>query len=249
LVNEISASASEIMAAAMQDYKRAVVIGSTQTYGKGTVQRVIDLNTLLRSSSGGDLGSLALTTQKYYRINGGSVQLEGVKSDVKVPGRFSFIDVGEKDKDNPLPYDEIDAADYTPWQNYFDYDATITKSKERMANNEQLKLIEENAKWVKTKIDETVFSLNYEKYKDQLDLNEEEAKRFDAISNYKTNLTFESHAYEKGLFESDTTDLKEKRDRWHKSLAQDIYIEEALNVLEDLKTTYPIKKVASTVKK
>ncbi len=248
LVNEISASASEIMAAAMQDYKRAVVIGSKQTYGKGTVQQVVNLNTFMRNSSN-DLGALALTTQKYYRINGGSVQLEGVKSDVKVPGRFSFIDVGEKDKDNPLPYDEIDAADYTPWENYFDYNATINKSKERMSNNPQLNLIEENAKWVKSKIDETVFSLNYEKYKAKLDLNEEEAKRFDAISDYKTNLTFESHAYEKSLFEKDTTDLKEKRERWHESLAQDIYIEEALNVLEDLKTSYPIKKVAATVKK
>lgn len=249
LVNEISASASEIMAAAMQDYKRAVVIGGKQTYGKGTVQQVINLNTMLRSSTGGDLGALALTTQKYYRITGGSVQLEGVKSDVNVPGRFSFIDVGEKDKDNPLPYDEIDAADYTPWENYFDYNTTINKSKERMSNNAQLNLIEENAKWVKSKIDETVFSLNYEKYKAKLDLNETEAKRFNIISDYKTNLTFESHAYEKSLFEQDTTDLKEKRDRWHKSLSQDIYIEEALNVLEDLKTSYPIKKVASTVKK
>ena len=97
LVNEISASASEIMAAAMQDYKRAIIIGSKQTYGKGTVQNVINLNNMLRNSTSGDLGALALTTQKYYRINGGSVQLEGVKSDVKVPGRFSFIDVGEKD--------------------------------------------------------------------------------------------------------------------------------------------------------
>lgn len=249
LVNEISASASEIMAAAMQDYKRAVVIGSKQTYGKGTVQNVINLNNMLRNSSSGDLGALALTTQKYYRINGGSVQLEGVKSDVKVPGRFSFIDVGEKDKDNPLPYDEIDAADFTPWEHYFDYQTTIAKSEERMRSNEQMKLIEENAKWVKSKIDETVFSLNYEKYKAKLDSNEEEAKRFDAISNYETNLTFDSHAYEKSLFEQDTTDLKEKRERWHESLSQDIYIEEALNVLEDLKTAYPIKKVASTVKK
>lgn len=248
LVNEISASASEIMAAAMQDYKRAVVIGSKQTYGKGTVQNVINLNNMLRSSTSGDLGALALTTQKYYRINGGSVQLEGVKSDVQVPGRFSFINVGEKDKDNPLPYDEIDAAEYTPWEHYFDYKATISKSEARMSNNEQLKLIEENAKWVKSKIDETVFSLNYEKYKAKLDSNEEEAKRFDAISNYKTNLSFESHAYEKALFEQDTTDLKEKRERWHESLSQDIYIEEALNVLEDLKISYPIKKVASTVK-
>lgn len=249
LVNEISASASEIMAAAMQDYKRAVVIGSKQTYGKGTVQNVINLNNMLRNNTNGDLGALALTTQKYYRINGGSVQLEGVKSDVQVPGRFSFIDVGEKDKDNPLPYDEIDAAIYTPWEHYFDYGATIRKSKERMSNNAQLKLIEENAKWVKDKIDDTEFSLNYEKYKTRLEINDAEAKRFEAISDYRTNLTFESHAYEKSLFESDTTDLKEKRMRWHESLSKDIYIEEALNVLEDLKTSYPIKKVASTVKK
>lgn len=245
LVNEISASASEIMAAAMQDYKRAIIIGSKQTYGKGTVQNVLNLNNLVRNSSGGDLGSLALTTQKYYRINGGSVQLEGVKSDVKVPGRFSFIDVGEKDKENPLPWDEIDAADYAVWDNYFDYDETIEKSKQRMSNNEQLKLIEENAKWVKSKIDETIVSLNYEKYKATNDLNELESKRFDAISKYKTNLTFESHAYEKSLFESDTTDLKEKRQRWHQSLSKDVYIEEALNVLEDLKMSYAIKKVAT----
>ena len=249
LVNEISASASEIMAAAMQDYKRAIVIGGKQTYGKGTVQRIMDLNNMLRSNTSGDLGALALTTQKYYRINGGSVQLEGVKSDVKVPGRFSFIDVGEKDKDNPLPWDEIDEAVYTPWQNYFDYEATIKKSEERMSGNEQLKLIAENAKWVKSKIDETVFSLNYNKYKEKLELNEAESKQFDAISNYTTNLTFDSTSYEKELFETDTTDLKEKRERWHTSLSKDVYVEEALNVLEDLKTAYPIKKVASTVKK
>lgn len=248
LVNEISASASEIMAAAMQDYKRAIIIGSKQTYGKGTVQNVINLNNMLRNNTSGDLGALALTTQKYYRINGGSVQLEGVKSDVEVPGRFSYIDVGEKDKENPLPWDEIDAADYTLWENYFDYNTTIEKSKARMSNNEQLKLIEKNAKWVKSKIDETVFSLDYEKYKTQIKLNEEDSKRFEAISDYKTNLTFDSTRYEKSLFTQDTTDLKEKRERWHESLSQDVYIEEALNVLEDLKTAYPIKKVASTVK-
>lgn len=245
LVNEISASASEIMAAAMQDYKRAIIIGGKQTYGKGTVQNVIDLNNVLRNSTSGDLGAIALTTKKYYRINGGSVQLEGVKSDVEVPGRFSYIDVGEKDKDNPLPYDEIDAANYTPWNSYFDYNAVVAKSKERMANNAQLKLIEENAKWVKTKMDDTTFPLNFVKYRAQLDKNEEEAKQFDPISDYKTNLTFNSTSYENALFEKDTTDLKEKRVRWHESLSQDVYIEEALNVLEDLKG-FPIEKVAAT---
>ncbi|MBD0825302.1 carboxy terminal-processing peptidase [Aestuariibaculum marinum] len=245
LVNEISASASEIMAAAMQDYKRAIIIGGKQTYGKGTVQNVINLNTMLRNNTSGDLGALALTTQKYYRINGGSVQLEGVKSDVKVPGRFSFIEVGEKDKENPLPWDEIDSADYTPW-NYFDYDAIVKSSEERMKNNEQLKLIEENAKWVKGKIDETEVSLNFKKYKAELDLNEEEAKQFDAISDYKTNLTFSSTSYERSLFEKDTTDLKEKRRRWHESLSQDVYVEEALNVLEDMKASQRLKKIATT---
>ncbi|MDN3666046.1 carboxy terminal-processing peptidase [Algibacter miyuki] len=244
LVNEISASASEIMAAAMQDYKRAVIIGSKQTYGKGTVQNVINLNSLLRNNTGDDLGALALTTKKYYRINGGSVQLEGVKSDVQVPGRFSYIDVGEKDKDNPLPYDEIDAANYKPWADYFDYNAIIAKSKARMENNEQLKLIDENAKWVKSKIDNTIFSLNFKKYKSELDTNEEEAKRFDAISDYKTNLTFSSTSYEKALFAKDTTDLEEKRTRWHENLSQDVYVEEALNVLEDL-NGFLIGKVAA----
>lgn len=248
LVNEISASASEIMAAAMQDYKRAIIIGSKQTYGKGTVQNVINLNKMLRSSTADDLGALALTTQKYYRINGGSVQLEGVKSDVNVPGRYSFIDIGEKDKDNPLPWDEIDAAVYTPWNDYFDLDTTIKRSKQRIENNDKLKLIEENAKWVKTTMDKTIFPLNYQEYQKQMRSNEEELKRFEAISNFKTNLVFESTAFEKALIKSDTTNLKEKRDRWHKSLSKDIYVEEALNVLADLdRLSRPAKKVVSTV--
>ncbi len=248
LVNELSASASEIMSAAMQDYKRAIIIGSKQTYGKGTVQNVLDLNNWVRNNTSGDLGALALTTQKYYRINGGSVQLEGVKSDVVVPDRFSYIDVGEKDKPNPLPWDEIDAAHYTTWNNYFDYDKTIQSSKERMSNNAQLKLIEENAKWIKKKIDEKVAPLNYNKYKEEQEINDEEAERFDPISEYKTNLTFESPVYEKNLFAKDTTDLKEKRERWHENLSRDVYVEEAINVLEDMKTTYNIKKVATVNK-
>jgi carboxyl-terminal processing protease len=163
---------------------------------------------------------------------------------VQVPGRFSFIEVGEKEKDNPLPYDEIDPASYKTWDNYFDYDKAISKSKERMSNNNQLKLIEENAKWVKNQIDETEFSLNYNTYKQQIELNEEEAKRFDAISKYKTNLTFLPTSFEKQLFESDTTSLKDKRERWYKNLSKDVYVEEAVNVLEDLKMAYSIKKVA-----
>jgi carboxyl-terminal processing protease len=247
LVNELSASASEILAAAMQDYKRAIIIGSKQTYGKGTVQNVLDLNRMVRNNSNGDLGALKLTTQKFYRINGGSTQLEGVKSDVVVPDRYSFIDVGEKDQENPLPWDKIEAVDYAFWDSYFDYDKTIKNSQERMRNNGQLKLIEENARWVKTRMDENTHALNYTEYKEKLKLNEEEAKRFDKISDYQTSLTFESLPYEKNLFETDSI-LRDKRERWHESLSQDVYMEEALNVLEDLKMSYTIKKVATTVK-
>src|SRR5690606_40550899 len=98
LVNELSASASEIVAAALQDYKRAIIIGSKQTYGKGTVQNMVDLNDWLRNSDVGDLGAVKLTSQKFYRINGGSTQLEGVKSDVVILDRYAYIDIGEKDR-------------------------------------------------------------------------------------------------------------------------------------------------------
>ncbi len=244
LVNELSASASEILAAAMQDYKRAIIIGSKQTYGKGTVQNVLDLNRMVRNNTNGDMGALKFTTQKFYRINGGSTQLEGVKSDVIVVDRYSYIDVGEKDQENPLPWDKIEPVEYSVWGNYFDYDNAIKKSNERMRNNDQLKLIDENAQWVKKIRDKRDYSLNYETYKFNLDRNEEEAKRFDKLKDYKTNLTFQSLPYEEDLMKKDTI-LKEKRKRWHESLSQDVYMEEALNVLNDLKTAYEIKKVAS----
>ena len=248
LVNELSASASEILAAAMQDYKRAVVIGSKQTYGKGTVQTVMDLNRMVKNNTKGDMGALKFTTQKFYRINGGSTQLEGVKSDVVVPDRYSYIDIGEKNQENPLPWDKIDSADYSVWENYFDYETTISNSKARMANNTQLKLIDANAQWVKKIRDRESYSLNYETYKKEMQINEEEAKRFSKLSEYETNLTFTSLPYEMKLMDADSI-LMEKRDRWHKALAKDVYVEEAINVLDDIKMSYTIKnKVANSVK-
>lgn len=234
LVNELSASASEILAAAMQDYKRAIIIGSKQTYGKGTVQNVIDLNSTVRSNEYGDLGALKLTTQKFYRVNGGSTQLEGVKSDVVVPDRYSFIDIGEKDNENPLPWDKIEPADYKVWDGYIDFKETIESSKSRMAASQQINLIESNAKWVKEQQDEEIYPLQYDAYKFQRETLEQEAKKFDSIGNYNSNLTFESLPYEVEMFEADTT-LEEKRRRWHESLTSDVYVEEAIHVLEDIK--------------
>lgn len=232
LVNELSASASEILAAAMQDYKRGIVIGSKQTYGKGTVQNVIDLNRMVKSSSGGDVGALKYTHSKFYRINGGSTQLEGVKSDVVVPDRYSYVDVGEKDQSNPLPWDKIEPVNYELW--YSDtFEKAIALSKSRMDNNPQLKLIDKNAKWLKQLRDDNLYSLNYEAYKQDLETRESEAKQFEGISDYKSNLSFKSLPYELSQFKTDTI-LKEKRERWHSNLSKDVYVEEALHVLKDL---------------
>ncbi len=234
LVNELSASASEILAAAMQDYKRAIVIGSKQTFGKGTVQNVIPLDNIVRSNEHGDLGAIKLTTQKFYRINGGSTQLEGVKSDVVVPDKYSYIDLGERDQSNPLKWDKITPADYELWDGYIDYEQTIANSKRRMDANPQIKLIEENAKWIKSEQDDNLISLNYDIYKAEVMKDKARSDYFKSILEYDSKLTFESLKYEEELFTKDSV-LREKRDRWHKDLAKDVYIEEAVNVLQDLK--------------
>jgi carboxyl-terminal processing protease len=237
LVNEFSASASEILAAAMQDYKRAIIIGSKQTYGKGTVQNVLDLNKMVRSNTNGDLGALKFTTQKYYRINGGSTQLEGVKSDIVVPDKYTYVDFGEKDQENPLEWDKIDPVSYDPWKTFFDYNKSIQASKNRMNSSEFISLIDENAKWIKSVRDRDIYTLNYSKFKKDLLLNEEKAKKYKKLSDYSSDLIFKSLPYEIDLIAKDSS-LGEKRKRWHKNLSKDIYVNESLNVLDDLRLSY-----------
>ena len=244
LVNELSASASEILAAAMQDYKRAIVVGSKQSYGKGTVQNLLDLNQWLRNNEMGDMGSLKLTTQKFYRVNGGSTQLEGVKSDVVVADRYSYIDIGEKDYNNPLPYDKIEPANYEVWNGNIDYEKTISRSVERITKSQQLKLIDENAQWIKNRRDVTTVNLNYESYKKDIESRIDETKKFDSIDNYDNKLIYESLPFEIELMKQDSI-LFKKRKRWHKSLGNDIYIEEGINILQDLKSTNNNGKLAN----
>ncbi len=235
MVNELSASASEILAAAMQDYQRAIIIGSKQTYGKGTVQNVMDLNRWLRSNEVGDLGALKITTSKFYRVNGGSTQLEGVKSDIVVPDRYSYIDIGEKDQENPLKWDKIEPADYKLWGKLADYKSIIKRSQQRIKGNPQIQLIEDNAKWVSQRRDENKFPLSYQNYKQEIDNNESKIKFFEKIEDYESDLKFGSLPYEIKQIEKDTV-LGEKRKRWHKNLMHDVYVEEAVNVLADINT-------------
>ncbi|HEX8017218.1 MAG TPA: carboxy terminal-processing peptidase, partial [Flavobacterium sp.] len=233
MVNSFSASASEILAAAIQDYKRGVIIGSKQTYGKGTVQTVIDLNQFVRNSEFGDFGALKATAQKFYRINGGSTQLEGVKSDVVMPDRYAYLKMGERDMDNAMPWDKIDPANYTVWTSNENFNQAILNSKTRIAQNPQFKLIEDNAKWIDVKNKENTYSLNIKSFKATQEQVESEGKKYKPIADYKNNLVFKSLPYENVEIANDAS-LKEKREAWHQALAKDVYVEEALNVLDDL---------------
>ena len=232
LVNGLSASASEIFAAAMQDYNRAVIIGSKQSFGKGTVQNVLPLNNYFKYSK--DLGALKMTIQKFYRINGGSTQLKGVESDVAMPDRYTYLDIGERDEKNPLAWDKIEPADYSPVDIYENFHSAVNDSKKRIAANSQFMLIDKNARWIKEGRDNDIVSLNYENYKEELEKRLEESKEFDAISDYKNNLVFNSPGYEIPLMDKDSV-LAKKREIWHKNLSKDIYVEEALTVLSELK--------------
>ena len=237
LVNEGSASASEILAAAMQDYERAIIIGGNQTWGKGTVQNVFPLNRMVRGNTKGDLGALRYTTQKYYRVNGGSVQLEGVKSDINLPFRYKYLDFGEKDSENPLQWDEIENINYKKWNSNFDFDFAIKNSQKRMKESEHLKLVDENAKWIKDIREKKIFNLNYQKFRSDLEENIKTTEKFKKLDDFSLDYSFKSLPYETQMIENDSI-LGTKRERWHKSLNKDIYIGEALNVLSDLRFSY-----------
>ncbi len=232
LVNELSASASEIFAAAMQDYKRAVIIGSKQTFGKGTVQNLLPLNNYYKYPE--DLGALKMTIQKFYRINGGSTQLEGVKSDIVIPDRYTYMEIGERDEKNPLVWDKVKQADYSPLNVYENFDYTINESKKRIAANPNFALIDKNAKWLKKGRDNNIIFLNYDDYRNDIENREAENKEFDPINKYKNDLVFNSPKYEIAIMANDSI-MTKKREIWHKNLNKDIYVEEALNVLSELR--------------
>lgn len=231
LVNEFSASASEILAAALQDYERAVIIGSKQTFGKGTVQSFYPVNIFGNSD---DLGAIKLTIQKFYRINGGSTQLEGVSSDIILPSKFLYTDVGERDYDNALGFDKIDPARYEKWSPTIKMKRIKEKSKQRITNNPNFKLLDENAKWFDELKDRKSISLNFKEYQENKKIQEAKAEHFDSIfENYKNGLQIKSPSYELELIENDSI-LAEKRKVWHEGISKDIQLEEAIHVLQDL---------------
>ena len=233
LVNELSASASEIFAAAMQDYNRAVILGGNQTYGKGTVQNILPVNKFYPNYKD-DLGYLKMTIQKFYRINGGSTQVEGVYSDIAMPTRFSYMKYGERDLEGALPWDKVPQASYTQVNSYSNFSDVVTSSIERINKDPKFQLIDEYAKWLKKEQDDYSYALNYKQNQKESKEKENFAEKFKSVFKYKSGLAFNSPGYEVPLLK-ENKDLKEKRDTWHKNLSKDLYISEALNVLSQLK--------------
>ena len=233
LVNELSASASEIFAAAMQDYGRAVIIGGNQTYGKGTVQSVIPINNFYPKYEE-DLGAIKMTIQKFYRINGGSTQIEGVYSDIAMPNRYSYMKFGERDLEGALIWDKVPQANYTKTNSYENFTHVINESKDRIASDSKFKLINEYAQWLKTNQKNTSYSLNLKDFSKESKLLENGSKKYTDAFKYKSDLSFQSPKYEFPLIKKDSV-LADKRNAWHKNLAKDIYVAEALNVLKELK--------------
>jgi len=233
MVNHGSASASEILAAAIQDYKRGVIIG-TQSFGKGTVQSFLDLDQYLlpQFDTVRPLGSVKITMQKFYRINGGATQLKGVIPDVILPDPYAFIEVGEKELDYPMSWDEIAKATYDEYKT-INYEKIRKNNAERIKASAAFKLIETESKELKSKKDDTKYSLNLDKYRAEQKAWKDQVKKYDDlkidIKGFEANVL----AVDKETMKADTAKLN-KEIKWTKNIQKDNYIFEASNILNDI---------------
>lgn len=233
MVNELSASASEIFAAAMQDYKRAVIIGSTSTYGKGTVQRNIGLDkTLGFMDANSELGTIKLTLQKFYRISGGSTQLRGVASDIVLPDIWEYYKIREKDNPDALPWDEIQPADYTPWKYAYDLNVIKGMSSERLKSNSAFNLIRSDAEWL-SKTNDKVFPLNLDKYRDEQKQIKSTIKQIETLSKLPVEMNVSALPQDAHKYDNDK-DKATRFQAWLKDKRSDIWLGEAINVLDDM---------------
>lgn len=233
MVNEFSASASEIFAAAIQDYNRGVIIGSTSTYGKGTVQRNIGLDPESGySMSNSDLGTVKLTLQKFYRINGGSTQLKGVYSDIVLPDNLEYLKVREKDDPDALPWDEISRANYSNWKSGYDLKTIQQLSSQRLENDITFKTIRESTEWL-SKQNDKQYSLQIDKYRKEQAAIRATIKQLDGLLKLQGQLDVTALPGEANRWENDKT-KQDRFNNWLTSLQKDIYLDQAVKVMNDM---------------
>lgn len=228
LINELSASASEILAAALQDYNRAIIIGS-KSYGKGTVQNLISINQVIGNNFG-DLGALKWTTKKFYRISGESTQRKGVIPDIEIPDSYMYLDIREKDEPTALPWDKIDKARHKTY-NIKNKDLIIAAEQQRIDTTVLFQHIKEKARWIADNKNDNTIYLKLEKYIEDIEKDEAISKRFDSLTKFKSGLDIRSLSIDLKGRENDTV-FKTKRKKWIKAIQKDPYISEAVKILE-----------------
>ncbi|MCX6295782.1 MAG: carboxy terminal-processing peptidase [Bacteroidetes bacterium] len=236
MVNSNSASASEIMAAAMQDYDRGLIVGtSPASFGKGTVQRFFDLDDYLPPAYANikPLGSVKITTQKFYRINGGATQLKGVIPDIVLPDPYYLLDQGEKEQDYPMAWDEIAPAKYTALKPAYSIEELRAHSEERVKNSSGFAILNDAAKRLKKQKDNTIVSLNFDKYVAEQKTYKEDAKKMEALD--KEIEGVEVFGLKADAFpESDTVKVNRNKD-WYKAIKKDIYLNETVSIMNEMK--------------
>jgi carboxyl-terminal processing protease len=233
MVNYFSISASEIVSAALQDYNRAIIVGSQTSYGKGTVQRFYNLDDLNRGMPDlNPLGSIKLTTQKFYRVNGGATQIKGVAADIVLPNEYDQIEVGEIELDHYLKWDEITPSLITKSNKVTQLSGLQEKSGLRIQKDTTFSLIAEKALRLKREKSKTKFSLNIDQFRAQKERTELEAKKYDGIGKDSTGLSVTYLLNQLEAIADDSTKL-ERVKNWHKQLKKDIYLHESVMILED----------------
>ena len=239
LVNGFSVSASEILAAALQDYKRAVIVGSPSTFGKGTVQRFFDLDRVpMVPSDVKPLGELKITTQKFYRIDGGSTQMKGVLSDIVLPDTYYYIESGEKELDNAMQWTQIDSREY--FQNVFvidQLDELKKRSEARVKDDPEFKLILEQAGIYRDFRDQSRVPLQLDSFKQQETQRDSVETRFeDQLGKDIAGMQVRNLPQDATFIQLDSSRIA-RNEEWLKSLQKDIYAEEALFIIRDILET------------
>jgi carboxyl-terminal processing protease len=242
LVNRFSASASEILTAALQDYNRAVIVGTNSTFGKGTVQRFFDMDRLITSvpSDLKPLGEIKVTTQKYYRIDGGSVQLQGVTPDIVLPDSYHYLRTGEKDYKNAMEWTEIAPLKYNQqvWKPK-NIELLRKKSAERLQGDTLFSMVLENAERMKRLKEETTIPMAIDEYVAVIEHRETEAKRFNNLGKVDMeNLTARNPEIDMDYINSDSSRIA-RNDNWLKTVKRDYQLNEGLQIMHDLLGTDP----------
>ena len=248
MVDQSSASASEILAAAMQDYGRAVIVGST-SFGKGTVQKMVSLDDMIdaptrlalaqnaETEGGGSLGSIKLTMEKFYRVNGGSTQLKGVKPHIDMPDPYDGYDeeeLGERHNKSALAWDEVPSVSYKATNSITNLNDVVAMSNARIAANPTFQLISENSHLIKKKRDENKVSLNEAQYRKDQEETNAISKKLEELQKNATPLEVINPKEDLAKINLDTASVTKNKE-WLKALGKDIYIAETVNIINDIK--------------